>query len=119
MSSNITVTKICEFCTAEFIAKKTTSKTCSDRCAKMLYKQKKKQAKVEKAEKETAIIKAKPIEDLKARDYLSIDETCKLLGISRRTVYRMFDRGELKAGKAGTRILIKRSDLDKLFEKNR
>jgi excisionase family DNA binding protein len=56
-------------------------------------------------------MKAKTIE----KEFLSIQETCKLLGISRRTVYRMFDRGEIKKGKAGTRTLIKRSEIDKLF----
>jgi excisionase family DNA binding protein len=116
MSSNIRVNKICEFCKNEFEAKKTTSKTCSDRCAKLLYKQKQTRAKVEITEKVTSIIKAQPIEELKAKEFLSIDETCKLLGISRRTLYRMFDREELKFGKAGARTLIKRSELDKLFE---
>jgi excisionase family DNA binding protein len=50
------------------------------------------------------------------KEILSVKETCTLLGISRRTVYRMFDRGELKKGKAGTRTLIKRSEVDKLFK---
>jgi excisionase family DNA binding protein len=56
-------------------------------------------------------MKAKTIE----KEFLSIKETCQLLGISRRTVYRMFDRGELKAGKAGTRRIIRRTEIDKLF----
>ena len=36
MSSNIKVAKICEMCSKEFAAKKTTSKTCSDSCAKRI-----------------------------------------------------------------------------------
>ncbi len=56
-------------------------------------------------------MKAKTIE----KEFLSIEEASKLLGISRRTVYRMFDRGELKKGKAGTRSIIRRSEIDKLF----
>src|SRR5207245_2806849 len=44
---------------------------------------------------------------------------CKLIGISRRTVYRMLERGELIAGKAGKRTILRRSDLDKLFEQPR
>jgi excisionase family DNA binding protein len=56
-------------------------------------------------------MKAKTIE----KEFLSIDEITKLLGISRRTVHRMISRGELKAGKAGTRTIIKRAEIDKLF----
>ncbi|MEK0750784.1 helix-turn-helix domain-containing protein, partial [Mycobacterium ulcerans] len=47
-------------------------------------------------------------------------ETCKLIGISRRTVYRMIERGELITGKAGKRTIIRRSDLEQLlFEQPR
>jgi excisionase family DNA binding protein len=56
-------------------------------------------------------------DELKEKPFLSIAETCKLIGISRRTVYRMLERGELIAGKAGKRTILRRSDLDKLFEK--
>jgi excisionase family DNA binding protein len=115
MSSNIRINKICEYCQKEFEARKTTSKTCSDSCAKMLYKARQRAVKIAGTNKETNAIKTKLIEDLKAREFLSIIETCIVLGISRRTIYRMFDRGELKAGKAGTRTIIKRSEIDKLF----
>jgi excisionase family DNA binding protein len=115
MSSNIRVNKICEYCQKEFEARKTTSKTCSGYCAKMLYKAKQRAAKVEASNTETQRIKMKPIEDLKAKEFLSIADTCKVLGISRRTIYRMITRKELKFGKAGKRTLIKRSEIDKLF----
>jgi excisionase family DNA binding protein len=54
--------------------------------------------------------------ELKDKTFLSIAETCKLIGISRRTVYRMLERGELTAGKAGKRTILRRADIDKLFE---
>ncbi|MFL5730120.1 MAG: helix-turn-helix domain-containing protein [Cytophagaceae bacterium] len=54
--------------------------------------------------------------ELKQKPFLSIAETCKLIGISRRTVYRMLERGELVAGKAGKRTIVRRADVDKLFE---
>jgi excisionase family DNA binding protein len=115
MSSNIRVKKVCEFCKQDFEARKTTSKTCSDNCAKRLYKARLKNSKIQAVKIDTEAVKAKPIEDLKAKEFLSILETCKVLGISRRTIYRMFKRGEIKTGKAGTRSIIKRSELDKLF----
>jgi hypothetical protein len=59
MSSNIRILKICEYCKNEFIAKKTTSLTCSDDCAKrfykLIYKLKYRNSKIEQVELETEI----------------------------------------------------------------
>jgi len=55
MSSNMRVLKICEYCKNEFIAKKTTSKTCSDACAKRLYKLNQRNSKIAQAELKTEI----------------------------------------------------------------
>jgi len=76
-----------------------------------------KTSKVEFSNREVQQIRNKPIEELKAKPFLSIAETCTLLGISRRTVYRMMDRGELNTGKAGKRTIIQRSAIDNLFIK--
>lgn len=116
MSSNIRVNKICKHCGKEFEARKTTSKTCSDHCAKMFYKSRQRASKIEAAKAETNKIKNKPIEDLKTKEFLSITDACLVLGISRRTIYRMIERKEIKTGKAGRRTLIKRDELDKLFK---
>ncbi len=115
MSSNIRIIKICQFCEKEFEARKTTSRTCSDACAKKLYKQKQRDAKIERSNIETESIKIRPIEELKEKEFLSISETCKLLGVSRRTIYRIIKRSELKASKVGKRTIIKRSEIDKLL----
>lgn len=53
--------------------------------------------------------------DLKSKEFLSIQEVCILLGISRRTIYRLIDKSELNVGKIGRRTLIKRSEIDKIF----
>ncbi|MEO5984170.1 MAG: hypothetical protein ABIP80_01615 [Ferruginibacter sp.] len=45
-------------CSKEFIAKKSTSKTCSDNCAKRFYKLRMKNDKIEQVEMQTAIWKA-------------------------------------------------------------
>ena len=115
MSSNIRVNKICQYCGKEFEARKTTSRTCSDPCAKMLYKKRQKEGKIETVKTETLKIKLKPLEELKAKEFLSINEACILLGVSRRTIYRLIDREELKIGKVGGRTIIKRTEIDKLF----
>ena len=120
MSSNIKVQRICQHCGNEFTARTTTTLYCSHRCNSAAYKAKIRTGKVEVSNKETQRIKSKPIEELKAKAFLSIAETCKLIGISRRTVYRMIERGELITGKAGKRTIIRRSDLEQLlFEQPR
>jgi excisionase family DNA binding protein len=115
MSSNIKVQRICQHCDNEFTARTTTTLYCSHRCNSAAYKAKKRAAKVEASNKETNNVKSRPIEELKAKAFLSIDETCKLVGISRRTVYRMIERGELVTGKAGKRTIIRRSDLEQIL----
>ncbi|MCC9138619.1 helix-turn-helix domain-containing protein [Pontibacter silvestris] len=45
-------------------------------------------------------------------------ETCQLLELSRWTVWRAIKAGELVAVKVGRRTIIKRVDLDQLFEQN-
>ncbi len=57
MSSNIRVIKICQMCAKEFIACKTTSKTCSDDCAKRFYKLRIENVKIVQVEMQTAIKK--------------------------------------------------------------
>lgn len=120
MSSNIQVQRICQHCGKEFTARTTVTQYCSDTCSKRAYKARLKVSKIEASNKETQRIKNQPIEELKAKAFLSIAETCKLIGISRRTVYRMIERGELITGKAGKRTIIRRSDLEQLlFEQPR
>jgi len=117
MSSNITVKRICQHCNKEFIARTTVTKYCSHRCNSAAYKAIKRAEKVELSNKETFRIKNQPIEKLKAKEFLSIDEVCNLIGISRRTIYRLISKGELNKIKVGTRTIIKRSSLDKYLEK--
>jgi len=116
MSSNIKIQRICEHCCNEFTALTTTTKYCSHKCNSEAYKAKKRAEKVVKSNTETRIIKHQPIEDLKAKDFLNINEVCKLIGISRRTVYRLIEQGELKKIKIGSRTLIKRSILNRFLE---
>lgn len=120
MSSNIKVQRICQHCGKEFTARTTVTQYCGDKCAKAAYKAKLRAVKVKASNTETQRIKTHPIEELKAKAFLSIAETCKLVGISRRTVYRMIERRELITGKAGKRTIIRRSDLEQLlFEQPR
>lgn len=116
MSSNIRTERVCQHCGQGFIAKTTVTQYCGDSCAKKAYKARHKQAKIANSEKETKAIKLKPITELKAKEFLSIAETCQLLGLSRWTVWRALKSNELVATKVGRRTIIKRSNLEKLFE---
>ena len=117
MSSNLKVQRICQNCGLEFIAKTTFTIYCSHRCNRLAYKIKERAAKLEGSNKETQRLKLIPFEELNMKPFLSINEAAKLLGISRRTIYRMIDRKELNPGKAGARTILRRIDLETIFKK--
>ena len=116
MSSKIEVQRICQHCGNEFTARTTVTRFCCHRCASAAHKQKIRVGKVEQSNKETRRIKSQPIEELKAREFLTVTQVSKLIGCSRQNIYSLINTGKLKA----TNILlkktiVKRSDLDKLF----
>lgn len=116
MSSKIEIQKICKHCGKEFTARTTVTKYCSDRCAKQAYKDRKRNEKIDQAKKETQSIKAQPLAEIQAKEILTAPEVAKLLGLSNRSVYRMINKGIIKAVNLGERMTrIKRSDLDELL----
>lgn len=115
MSTNIKITRICEFCKNEFTARTTRTRYCSLNCNSKGYKALVRQAKIEESNKQTEITKNPLLEVVKSKDFLSINQVSILLGISRRTIYRIIARGELDIAKFGTRTVIRRSDLDTFF----
>ena len=52
MSSNIRVSRICQFCEKEFIARTTVTKFCSHKCNSKAYKMKKRNEKVKTSYKQ-------------------------------------------------------------------
>ena len=81
MSSNMRILKTCEFCKIEFIAKKTSSKTCSDGCAKRLYKQNQRSKKIEQTvvreevkKKPSAFVDEQEIKAIQAKENLTLKE---------------------------------------------
>ncbi len=117
MSSNIKVQRICQHCGKEFIARTTVTKYCSHRCASAANKALKRAEKVQTSNKETSRIITQPIEELKAKEFLSIREVATLLGCSIRTAYRLVNNRTLKAVNLAERLTrVKRSELNKLLE---
>jgi excisionase family DNA binding protein len=119
MSSNIHVQRICQHCGKEFTARTTTTLYCTHRCNSAAYKQKVRDGKIEQSNQETQRIKNKPIEELKAKEFLTVREVSILLNCSVRSAYYYIESGTIKAVNLGQRITrVKRSEIDKLFELN-
>ena len=116
MSSNLKIKRICAWCGKEFIAQKTTTACCSKQCANALYKKKKRDEAIKAnnqfVEKK---IDEKPIERIKDKPFLTLTETAIYLGVTRPTVYGYIKRGELKVTRLGFKYLLKKEDIDELF----
>lgn len=117
MSSNISIQKICQHCGKDFTAKTTATQYCGSECGKRAYKVRQRAAKIEASNNITKGIKAKPIEQLKEREFLTVTQASKLIGCSRQNIYKMINSGKLKATNIlEKKTIIKRSNIDKLFE---
>lgn len=115
MSSNIEVTRICQFCSSSFTAKTTVTKYCSHRCASRAYKARQRGNDVAKSNEETAVKISAPIVELQTKDFLSVSDASALLGVSRWTLSRAISSGRLNIVRFGKRIVIKRSEIDRMF----
>ena len=116
MSSKIKVQRICQYCKQEFTARTTVTKCCSDSCRKALYKARKRAEKVKQLDAETKRIKSQPIEQLKAKEFLTVRDVAQLLNCSVRSVYYYIESGTISAVNLGQRMKrVKRSEIDKLF----
>lgn len=115
MSSKIEITKVCQHCGNEFIAKTTVTKFCSHTCANRNYKQRKKTEKLNQVKTPTEQRTDYNFTQLNEKEFLSIADTCQLLGASRMTIYRQIKNGNIKAVKLGRRTIIKKSEIEKLF----
>lgn len=115
MSSNIKITRICQFCSAEFTARTTVTKYCSHPCASRTYKQRTRNQNMEKSVAETVQIISVKKTEIQAKDFLTISEASELLNVSRWTISRAIADERLKAVRMGKRVIIRRKDIDKLF----
>src|SRR5580658_1722813 len=81
MSSNLRIIKVCAFCKHEFIAKKTSTETCSDPCAKGYYKVKQREKAISRAVAETmvkrepqAYVTEEQVKAIQAKEWLTLKE---------------------------------------------
>lgn len=116
MSSNIRLKRICQHCGIEFEAKTTVTQYCSDVCAKRAYKARQRGKQIEVSNIETRRIVMKPIEEIKAKEFLTVRDVAKLLNCSRQTIYNLINSGKLKATNLlKKKTLVRRVDIDRLF----
>ena len=116
MSSNIRVQRKCQNCGELFIAKTTVTQFCSDTCAKRAYKKRKQKEKVVESNIETSKELQLPFLTAQSKDFLEVTDVYTLMGLSKRTIYRLIKDKSLNALKIGNRYIVRRKDLDKMFE---
>lgn len=119
MSSNLEIIKKCQFCDSEFIAKTLVTRYCSHKCNSRHYKKKERDKKINAATSDKVASQNSKIiynPEINSKDFLSIKETSSLLGISERTIFRLVKSGVLISNKVGGRRILKRSDINKLFQ---
>ncbi len=116
MTSHMRLTKTCQYCKELFIAKTTVTKYCGDACSKKAYKARKRKAKIEASNQQTVKEIQRPIEEIKAKEFLNIQEACQLLGISRTTLWRLVRDGKVKSSKIGRRVILHKNDLVTFLE---
>ena len=118
MSSKIELEKTCLHCGQKFIARTTVTQYCSHPCSQRAYKDRKRNEKL--GEIAEIIPAPKPTENKapihNSRDYLSVQQTADLMGLSRATVHRYCVHGKIRCVKINRKIFIRRKDIDMLFD---
>jgi excisionase family DNA binding protein len=121
MSTNLHIPKNCQYCGNLFTARTTTTRYCSHKCNSRHYKQVKREEKVKSALQETNRKRANPkpefspTDTLSNKNFLSITDASKLIGVSRWTIQRMIKRGQLKAVPFGRKHILSRYQIENLF----
>jgi len=115
MSSNLRLTRICEYCGDQFTARTSVTKFCGQQCAARAYKARSRKRTVERSDKETISRFTLSVVALQAQNYLSVQDVCTLLGVSRWTIYRVAESGRLPMARFGRRIVFKKDDVERLF----
>lgn len=116
------IPKTCFYCGKAFIAKTTLTRYCCHTCNSRHYKQKVKENKIQNA----IVMQRQTMQSLQSlhsansqsftyKNYLSVQDTAELIGVSRWTINRMIKRGELQIHKFGRKKIIQRTQIDKLF----
>jgi excisionase family DNA binding protein len=117
MSSNISITRVCDHCKNTFTARTTVTKYCSMSCTKKASKLRLKNVKIEVSNKETFLKINKIKEPVKDKDFLTVKEASLLLNMSTKTIYRLIERNDINSFNFSERkTTIRRKDIDFYFD---
>jgi len=117
MASNKRLKRICEQCRLPFIAQTSATLYCSKKCSSRAAKIRQRKLVDRLSDTETIQKLGENQQMLRNHVTLSITQVCWYLGISRRTVYRLMDKGELLYTKLGRRTIFLQEDIQALFHK--
>ena len=117
MSSNIDIQKKCKWCGEVFTAHKMSTAYCSHKCANLAYKERVRKERISAYQKELSFKEYnEPLKDLEQREFFTPTTAAQLFGISRATIYRYLADETIKAVQFKGKTLIRRKDIDMLFE---
>ena len=117
MSINIDIQKKCKWCGEIFTAHKMSTAYCSHKCANLAYKERVRKERISAYQTELSFKEYnEPLKDLEQREFFTPIAAAKLLGISRATIYRYLADETIKAVQFKGKTLIRRKDIDMLFE---
>ncbi len=106
-----TYRKICQNCGKEFLAFTSVTSCCSDRCAKLLDKHRKRNERLKKTTLEVRETQRLALLD---KNYLTLSDAAKLMQISRNTLYKVISMHSIPLKRfSGRTVRISRSDLEK------
>lgn len=116
MSSNFTVTRVCDYCGDRFEAKTTVTKFCSSKCRRAYYKRRIRNQKIEVSNKQTNALLPSHFDLVQAKQFLTVRDLSIMLNSSRQTIYNLIKSGRIRAVNIlAKKTLIPRSEIDKLF----
>ncbi len=117
MSSNIRITKTCEHCRQEYIAKTVRTRYCSHVCNQKSYKKAEWDRKLGVAKAlvrvELLSLRHDPVNwnELTRKPYLTVSEACLVLNVRVETLRRWIKEGMVKTDRVGKKHLISREFL--------
>ena len=108
----MTKTRKCAHCGNMFTTNSGMQRYCSEECAG--------KAKETRKKRQRDFLRAvEPIVEIQQQEYLTFSKAAILLGCTRQYVYKLVGQGKLPASRLSSRMaLIRRSDIERMFEAN-
>ena len=108
----MTKTRKCAHCGNVFTTNSGMQRYCSEECAE--------RAKEARKKRQRDFLRAvEPIVEVQQQEYLTFSKAAILLGCTRQYVYKLVGQGKLPASRLSSRMaLIRRSDIERMFEAN-